>query len=120
MTDPRLQLHPGQPPEAPASEAHWLTPTRVYRGARRNDWLVLAFFAALPLLTGLDIGYELGWSTQSGRVALLLGLVLAVLWAVIYYALKIAVAVRVSAAEISVHLGPWHRAMAWRDVARLT
>jgi hypothetical protein len=120
MTNPRLQLHPSQPPNAPSSEAHWLTPTRVYRGAHRNDWLILAFFAALPLLTGLDIGHELGWSTQSGRLALLLGLVVAALWASIYSALKIAATVRVSAAEISVYQGPWHRSLTWHDTVRLT
>jgi hypothetical protein len=121
MTDSRRQLHPAQQaPAASSGEAQWQNPTRVYRAAHRNDWLILAFFATLPLLTGLDIGHELGWSTRAGRLAMLLGLIIAVLWAGVYYALKIAVTVRVSAAELSVHQGPWQGAMPWREVARLS
>jgi hypothetical protein len=120
MTAPRHKLHAAQKPAVPLSDLQWQSATRAYRIPHRNDWLVLAFFSALPLATGLDIAYELGWSSQAGRLAVVVALVIAGLWGATYYALKIAVLVRVSAVGLSVHQGPWHGEIAWRELARLS
>ncbi|HEV2237481.1 MAG TPA: hypothetical protein VGR57_12535 [Ktedonobacterales bacterium] len=103
-----------------AGDQHWQTPTRTYRSPHGRDWLILAFFAALPIATGLDVAHELGWATQAGRLALLIAVTIGVAWAVTYFAFRIAIAVRVSETGLAVRRGPWHGAITWRDMRRLS
>jgi hypothetical protein len=118
MSDP-MRRSRAQHPLAADGDLQWRS-ARVYRSSHRTDWLILLFFAALLLATSADIAYELGWSTEPGRIALLVGSVAAALWATAYYALKIAVHVRVSASGLAVYQGPWHGEITWREMARLS
>jgi hypothetical protein len=119
MSDPTRRPRATQSVAADG-DLQWRSATRVYRSSHRNDWLILLFFAALPLATSADIAYELGWSSQSGRLAMLAGAVIATTWATAYYAMKIAVHVSVSASGLAVHQGPWHGEITWREMARLS
>ncbi len=120
MTASRQPRRTSQSPTTPPGDMQWQGHARSYGSSQRNEWLILAFFAALPLATAADIWHQLGWATQSGRLAMLVGLVIALLWAACYFSLKIAVHVRVSATGLSAHQGPWHGEIAWRDMVRLS
>ncbi len=102
-----------------ASVLLWHDGKRTYRVKHRNDWLILLFFAALPVATGLNVWYEVGWSSSTGRALFLGFLFLSALWAAAFYAVKIAIRMVISPSGLTVAHGPWQGHMAWWEISRL-
>lgn len=104
---------------APDSDFLWSHQPKVFRPRRLGDWFVLVLFALIPLATGADVWYELGWRSQVGRAIGVAFAFIAVAWAWLFYTLKLAVRVTVSREGLGVLQGPRRRYMLWSDVSRL-
>lgn len=97
----------------------WSDSPQVFRPRRIGDWLLIGMFAAIGTGTGLDVWYELGWSSQSGRAICLGLMLLAALWSFGYGAAKIAIGVAISRDGITAMQGPLYRYLPWSDVEHL-
>jgi hypothetical protein len=97
----------------------WSDSPQVFRPRRIGNWLLIGMFAAIGAGTGLDVWYELGWSSQSGRAICLGLMLLAALWSLGYGAAKIAIGVAIARDGITAMQGPLYRYMPWSDVEHL-
>jgi hypothetical protein len=92
---------------------------RTYHASHAGEWIVLALFAVMPIATGLDIWFQMGWASPVGR-ALCLGLVLvAAAWGWAFHAGRIAMRTLVYREGLAVVHGPWRWYLPWADVKRL-
>lgn len=94
--------------------------TRIYRSTDWGGWVVLTLLASLFIGTGITIRAALEPAhPTAGGLAVVIGGLIALAWAAIFYSFRVSTHAAVTQEGITVVHGPWRHHIAWRDVERV-
>ena len=104
-----------------SAPAQTVAETRTYRVTDWVGWAVLVMVAAIFLATGISIRLSLlAQQPIWGDVAVIIAGIVALLWASLYYSLRVSVHAIIASDGLSIAHGPWRHMIAWRDVVRMS
>jgi hypothetical protein len=93
---------------------------RRYRVTDWGGWIFLIFLAAVFLGTGVSVRLAVqAHHPVLGDLALVMAAAIALLWAALYYSLRVSVHAVISDEGLTLAHGPWRHMVAWRDVVRM-
>jgi hypothetical protein len=94
---------------------------RAYRVTDWGGWIVLVLLAGVFLATGISIRAALhGQHPTLGDGAVIVAGGVALLWAALYYSLRVSVHAVITSEGLALVHGPWRHMIPWRDVVRLS
>lgn len=94
---------------------------RSYRVTDWSGWIFLVFLAAVFVGTGISVRLAVqAHHPVLGDLALVVAAAIALLWAALYYSLRVSVHAIISDEGLALVHGPWRHMVAWRDVVRMS
>ena len=97
------------------------TKARTFRAMDWSGWAVLVVLAGVFVGTGITIRLALHVRHPLlGDVVVLGAAILALIWATLYYSLRVSAHVVASEEGFALVHGPWRHFIAWREVARMS
>lgn len=107
--------------QSTSAPAQTVGATRTYRVMDWGGWAVLGLLAAVFVGTGITIRAALhAGHPLLGDVAVIIAGLVALLWAGLYYSLRVSVHAVISEDGLAIVHGPWRHMIAWRDVVRMS
>ena len=96
--------------------------TRSYHTIDVGGWLILLALAGVFIATGVTIRLALRASQHPllGDFALVVGVLIALLWAALYGILRVSTRVVLSDSGLMLTHGPWRHSIAWQEVERVS